>query len=130
MKSPITFGSGTLMRYDDEGILGLPSSVPSSEYGSSIMHEAVRQGLLDEPVFTTYMKKCLGSCQDGGQITFGAQDRQHCGPVQGWVNVDPGTSYWQFTADYAQLGNARMTGRIKVITGWGLLFVYKPKVIV
>ncbi|KAI6204933.1 hypothetical protein M3Y94_00734500 [Aphelenchoides besseyi] len=52
--------------------MGLGSSLPRDR-GSSIVHEAWRQGILDAPIFTSYMKKCPGSgtCENGGLITFG-----------------------------------------------------------
>lgn len=67
-------GVGQQMRYMDEGILGM--SLYSSSPGSSIIHEAIDQGLFDEPVFTTNFKKCprdTHTCRDGGKITLGGR---------------------------------------------------------
>jgi hypothetical protein len=60
------------MRYMDEGILGM--GLRPSTSGPSIIHEAIEQGLFDEPVFTTYLKSCPSNthiCRNGGQITLG-----------------------------------------------------------
>ncbi|KAI6204937.1 Eukaryotic aspartyl protease [Aphelenchoides besseyi] len=39
-------------------ILGLPSTDTSSGRGNSIFHQAVRDGLMDKPIFTAYLRKC------------------------------------------------------------------------
>jgi hypothetical protein len=57
------------------------------ETGTSILHAAIDEGLLDKPIFTTYMKSCPGNCSDGGIITFGNEDRENCEAVEGWVDV-------------------------------------------
>ncbi|KAI6218665.1 Embryonic pepsinogen-like protein [Aphelenchoides fujianensis] len=100
MRRRITFGVGERMQFIDEGVLGLGSSdgLPYDDHPSSVMHEAYHQGLLDAPVFTTYMKKCggSGSCADAGVITLGAEDRKHCGAAEKWGPVDEGVHHWQF----------------------------------
>jgi hypothetical protein len=57
LKNKVIFGAGQKMHYDDVGILGLSFKSPG-ERGTSIFQEAVRQGLLDKPIFTTYLTKC------------------------------------------------------------------------
>lgn len=56
------------MTYSDEGILGLSLQ----QHGSSppVFQQAVKEGLMDHPIFTVYMRKCDGSCADGGLITL------------------------------------------------------------
>ncbi|KAI6231923.1 hypothetical protein M3Y95_00432700 [Aphelenchoides besseyi] len=131
MKKPITFGVGSSMQFSDEGILGLGSSLPRDR-GSSIVHEAWRQGILDAPIFTSYMKKCPGSgtCENGGLITFGGIDKQHCGRIEGYVNVDKGVPYWQFTVSQFQMGSMRTSGSFKAITDSGTSLIIAPASIV
>ncbi|KAI6240585.1 Eukaryotic aspartyl protease [Aphelenchoides fujianensis] len=131
MKRPITFGVGEQMQFSDEGILGLGSSLPD-DGGSSVMHEAYRQGILDNPIFTTYMKKCggSGSCEDGGVITIGAEDRKHCGAVEKWVPVDRGVPYWQFTVSSMKMGGGRLNQPFKAITDSGTSLIVAPAQVV
>ncbi|KAI6221283.1 Eukaryotic aspartyl protease [Aphelenchoides fujianensis] len=130
MKRRITFGVGERMQFLDEGILGLGSSdgLPYDDQPSSVMHEAYRQGILDNPVFTTYMKKCggSGSCEDGGVITLGAEDRKHCGPVKKWVPVDEGDHYWQFTVSSMKMGSGGWNEPFKAITDSGTSLIVAP----
>ncbi|KAI6192124.1 hypothetical protein M3Y97_00302600 [Aphelenchoides bicaudatus] len=90
LKNKINFGAGTDLVFTDEGILGLPSYKTFGELGSSIFHSAIEEGAMDKPIFNVYMKSCKDNCTDGGLITFGDEDKEHCGPVEGWADVDGG----------------------------------------
>ncbi|KAI6192139.1 Eukaryotic aspartyl protease [Aphelenchoides bicaudatus] len=61
-----------------------------------VFQQAVKEGLMDRPIFTSYMRKCDGSCENGGLITLGGLDKEHCRAIQGWVNVDPNAVHWRF----------------------------------
>ncbi|CAD5233644.1 unnamed protein product [Bursaphelenchus xylophilus] len=71
------------MTIDDKGILGLSFPDPGKK-GTNIFDEAVKEGLMDKPIFTVYLKKCGGNCEDGGDITFGDYDKEHCCNVMGY----------------------------------------------
>ena len=58
LRAPIKFGVATQADFINIGIMGLPSIEPQKDAGFSVMHEAMRQGILDQPVFTMYMRKC------------------------------------------------------------------------
>ncbi|CAD5221015.1 unnamed protein product [Bursaphelenchus okinawaensis] len=87
-KKLVQFGAGEQMTFSDISILGLPSMETHDDM--SIFHEAVREGLMDEPIFTTYLAKCAQTqCENGGVITFGKEDTLNCGDVIDWVDVWP-----------------------------------------
>lgn len=99
LKNRVLFGAGERMTFGDSSIMGLPSRHDDPDE-TSIFHAAVAEGLMDNPVFTTYLTKCAeAECADGGVITFGDEDRLHCQPVAKWVPVVPRTSHWQFAVD-------------------------------
>ncbi|CAD5233650.1 unnamed protein product [Bursaphelenchus xylophilus] len=85
----------------DEGILGL-SFPDAGKKGTNIFDEAVKQGLMDKPIFTVYKKKCNGNCEDGGVITFGDYDKEHCCNVKGYVDIIPNAVDWKFKLDGAR----------------------------
>ncbi|KAI6219109.1 Aspartic protease 6 [Aphelenchoides besseyi] len=87
LKEPITFGVGEEMKHRDQGILGLGNAVNSNEHGTSILHEAWRQKLIDAPIFTMYLRKCPRSedCEKHGTITIGSYDKEMCGKIEGHV---------------------------------------------
>ncbi|KAI6173988.1 Peptidase A1 domain-containing protein [Aphelenchoides besseyi] len=123
---PILFGAASQAYYTDERILDL-GSIPSEE-GTSVIHEAWRQNVLDEPVFSTFMKKCTGSgnCDDGGLIEIGAQDSKHCTRAKNWIKVDPFVSYWQFSIDSSKMGRASYNQKVKATTNSGTSLIVLP----
>jgi hypothetical protein len=46
------------MTFGDQGILGLPSSPNEGSRGHSVFHLAVKDGLMDEPMFTAFFRRC------------------------------------------------------------------------
>jgi len=58
--------------------------------------QAVDEGLMDQPIFTTFMKKCDGECEDGGALTLGGFDDKNCQEPIHWAPVVTGTSMWRF----------------------------------
>uniref|UniRef100_A0A1I7RJM7 Peptidase A1 domain-containing protein n=1 Tax=Bursaphelenchus xylophilus TaxID=6326 RepID=A0A1I7RJM7_BURXY len=101
-KNKVTFGAGKQMTFGDEGILGLSFPDPG-EKGTNIFDEAVKEGLMDKPIFTVYLKKCGGICEDGGVITFGDYDKEHCCNVKGYVDIIPNEVHWKFKLDGARI---------------------------
>lgn len=74
---------------------------------------------MDNPIFTTFMRKCDGSCDDGGLITLGGIDKIHCGKIQGWVPVDPHTVHWRFKMQSIGVGGYQSDEPIDAITDTG-----------
>jgi hypothetical protein len=132
-KNKIVFGGGQKMTFGDVGILGL-SFKSKGEFGTSIFEQAVDEGHMDLPIFTTYLTKCRTvHCPKGGMITFGAEDKQNCGEVKTWVDIVPGemvhlhccTSYyldsmhWAFKMDAFKVNGRRMAGPAQAMTDTG-----------
>lgn len=88
-----------------------------------VFQQAVKEGLMDAPIFTTYMRKCDASCENGGLITLGGFDAQHCGRVQGWAPVDPDTVHWRFRMQGIGAGNYQNNKPIDAITDTGPFYI-------
>ncbi|KAI6240586.1 Peptidase A1 domain-containing protein [Aphelenchoides fujianensis] len=127
----VVFGAASELTFSDEGILGLGSTVNPLEFGSSIVHEAYRQGVLDAPLFSVWMQKCEEECEDGGVIQFGSEDRVHCQRVRprDWVPVDEGVAYWQFTLQGGRMGGSRVQLPAKAIADSGTSLLVFPLLI-
>lgn len=96
LKNKVKFGAGQLMHYGDIGVLGLAPEQPHQN-GTSVFHQAVREGLMDLPIFTTSMKHCQKEdCEDGGQIVLGGYDYEHCELVKVWVPLTPNAFLYSF----------------------------------
>ncbi|KAI6170594.1 Eukaryotic aspartyl protease [Aphelenchoides bicaudatus] len=120
LKEPVMFGVGDRTTDGDMGILGLSYLFYGSK-GTSIFEQAVKQGLMDYPIFTVFYKKCpanVNEC-DGGMITFGKHDRKNCGPVVGQTKIDPNDSHWKFYVDEVTVGNYKFERRVAAITDTG-----------
>uniref|UniRef100_A0A1I7RJM0 Peptidase A1 domain-containing protein n=1 Tax=Bursaphelenchus xylophilus TaxID=6326 RepID=A0A1I7RJM0_BURXY len=59
-KEKVKFGAGDKMRYDDDGVLGLSFS-ESKRGATNIFEQAVKEGLMDKPIFTVFMWECFGA---------------------------------------------------------------------
>ncbi|KAI6222622.1 Aspartic protease 6 [Aphelenchoides besseyi] len=128
-KNPIKIGAAEELVNIDKGILGLPSSEPLKADGVSIMHEAWRQKILDDPIFTLYLRHCPPSedCETHGFVTFGAEDKVNCGDIEGHVDVDSGNLYWKFTVERFQMGDVDILTPYKTIIDSGAPLIYVPK---
>lgn len=85
---------------------------------------------MDAPLFTSYFRKCDGSCSNGGLITLGGLDTQHCGRIQGWVSVDPKAVHWRFRVEGLSVGAYQNNNPIDAITDTGTSFIIGPQKIV
>lgn len=73
LKEQITFGAGDQTAQGDRGIMGLTYG-GYGEKGTAIFERAVKEGLMDAPMFTILYKKCPAfqeDCKNAGMITFG-----------------------------------------------------------
>ncbi|VDM67209.1 unnamed protein product, partial [Strongylus vulgaris] len=79
-----------------DGVLGLAFSSISEIKGGPPLLNAVKRGLLEQPIFTVWLaKRGLRDGVYGGQFTYGGLDTEHCGPV---IAYEPLTSasHWRF----------------------------------
>ncbi|KAI6179915.1 Eukaryotic aspartyl protease [Aphelenchoides besseyi] len=127
LKRKIVFGAGDRMSFGDDGILGLSFSRPG-ELGTSIFQQAVKDGLMDNPIFTTYLSKCGNDqCKNGGLITFGDYDKKNCGRVEGWAQVMPNSVHWMFRMDGIKINGRRVAGGGQAITDTGSSELFFPQ---
>ncbi|CAD5230687.1 unnamed protein product [Bursaphelenchus okinawaensis] len=128
LSSKITFGAGEVMHVDDDGVLGLAPEY-SNQQGTSVFQTAVREGLFDKPIFTTYLRKCHNDqCDDGGMINLGDIDVDNCEPVEHWVNVKEGSVYWEVEMNAVYLnGQSLSLSPISAVSDTGSPFIYAPK---
>ncbi|KAI6204220.1 Eukaryotic aspartyl protease [Aphelenchoides besseyi] len=117
-KKKITFGVGDEMEYLDQGILGLSSRIDPQKRTSSVMHKAWSQKLLNQPIFTVFMRKCpdYEDCQDSGKITFGGYDEDNCGAVGEYVSIDLKSPKWQFSVSEFQMAGTRVSEPFSAFT--------------
>ncbi|KAI6204444.1 hypothetical protein M3Y94_00675000 [Aphelenchoides besseyi] len=82
---------------------------------------------MDEPIFTTYMRKCDGECENGGAITLGGFDDEHCVKDIHWTPVVSGTSMWRFMVSGMKVGNYSASSIQKYgITDSGTSYIQIP----
>ncbi|PIO73398.1 eukaryotic aspartyl protease [Teladorsagia circumcincta] len=80
-----------------DGILGLAFKSIAVDGVTPPFIEAIQQGLVDEPVFTVFMKHVGDQVNvDGGVFTYGGIDTTNCGRIIAWERLSSAT-YWQFT---------------------------------
>ncbi|KAI6234909.1 Peptidase A1 domain-containing protein [Aphelenchoides fujianensis] len=80
-----TFGQATHLSDDfdgdaADGILGLAFRSIAEDDVQPVFQHAVELGLVDNPIFTVWLKRDGGDAQgeNGGQITYGDIDNDHC----------------------------------------------------
>ncbi|CAD5231134.1 unnamed protein product [Bursaphelenchus xylophilus] len=112
-KEKVKFGAGHTMRHIDDGILGLSFSDPKRT-ATNIFQQAVKEGLMDKPLFTVFTRECFGFCEDGGLITFGDFDKKNCCNVKGWAKALPGEVHWKFRMDGARIDDVELTSKVKL----------------
>ncbi|KAI6217686.1 Rhizopuspepsinogen [Aphelenchoides besseyi] len=117
----VSFGVAETIVGEDQGVLGLGNAIDPNERGSSIIHEAWRQKVIDAPIFTIYLRKCPDSedCEKYGTITIGSYDTEMCNKVVGRVKVNPNLSG-------VRLANARISKPFNAMTDSGAAGIYVP----
>ncbi|CAJ0933835.1 unnamed protein product, partial [Mesorhabditis belari] len=108
-----------------DGILGFGFQSLSDYKYSPVFMEAYKKKLVDEPIFTVYYeKRGEQDGADGGQITFGGVDTDHCGEVA-YKDLTH-AAYWQFTVDRVQMGDSSHEGPFEVISDTGTSAIIGP----
>ncbi|KAI6198145.1 Peptidase A1 domain-containing protein [Aphelenchoides besseyi] len=117
----VTFGAAQQMTFFDGGIFGL--SFPTSRNPNPIFYEGIRQRVFDQAMFTAYFANCpsTGTCQNGGTITLGGFDSQHCSPNYNWIPVVGNGPYWQFNFQGISAGSYSFNQAASAITDTGKL---------
>ncbi|KAI6192257.1 Eukaryotic aspartyl protease [Aphelenchoides bicaudatus] len=118
-------GAAMSIKYIDHGIIGL--SLKDNKNPKPVFQQLVDEGKMDKPIFTTYMKKCNGECEDGGALTLGGFDKVNCKEEIHWTPVVTGTSMWRFVVSGVKVGNYEAKNLNKfAITDTGTSYIQMP----
>ncbi|KAI6192076.1 Seminal fluid protein [Aphelenchoides bicaudatus] len=126
----VVFGVADKIKFDDIGILGLSLPKPNNT-GNSILALLIDNQLIQEPIFTSHLKKCsvngeADNCRSGGQITFGGQDVENCQrTVKVWAPITPGY-HWRFRIDQAKLDGQVIGDSAVAIVDSGTSYILAP----
>ncbi|KAI6239822.1 hypothetical protein M3Y99_00534000 [Aphelenchoides fujianensis] len=122
---PVQFGAANRMSFSDIGILGL--SFPSAGHPTPVFLRGVAEGVFSEPIFTAYFADCDSEvCEEGGELTFGGYNEEHCEQQVDWVPVTGTSLYWEFQMQSISAGNYTAMNA-KAITDTGTSFVLAPQ---
>ncbi|XP_067247264.1 nothepsin [Chanodichthys erythropterus] len=86
-----------------DGVLGLGFPQLAEEQGSPVFDSMVAQGMLDEPVFSFYLKN--NGSEFGGELLFGGVDETRFVSPIIWVPVTQ-KGYWQIRLDAVKVQGA------------------------
>lgn len=110
-----------------EGIFGLAFTALAVDNITPPLINAINQGLLDQPIFTTWFdQRGPPGTSAGGAFTYGALDTKHCGPVIGYAMLTNARHY-QFQASGFSLGSYVSTTTYEVITDTATSFLCGPQ---
>lgn len=130
-----TFGIATQLSSDfkqdtTDGIFGLAFTTLAVDGVTPPLINAIKQGLLDQPLFTVFLEH-RGTLSDvgGGVFTYGAIDTTNCGPVIGYQPLSSAT-YFQFKANRFRLGKYLNAKVVDVISDTGTSFLGGPSVVI
>uniref|UniRef100_A0A2C9KY68 Peptidase A1 domain-containing protein n=1 Tax=Biomphalaria glabrata TaxID=6526 RepID=A0A2C9KY68_BIOGL len=109
-----------------DGILGLAFKSIAEAGVTPPLINAIQQGLLDQPLFTVFMKHVGEQANvDGGVYTYGGIDTNNCGPIIAYEPLSSAT-YWQFTMNGAKSGQYSTRRRWQVISDTGTSLIGGP----
>ncbi|KAI6226444.1 Saccharopepsin [Aphelenchoides fujianensis] len=97
---------------------------------TSIFEQAVKEGLMTEPLFTVLYRACPNGeeeCEQAGVVTFGEVDRTHCSAIIAWHKLNRFALQWEFEMTAVIAGD--YVGTLKdtdVITDSGASHILLP----
>ncbi|PAV79018.1 hypothetical protein WR25_03154 [Diploscapter pachys] len=130
-----TFGLASKISNDfkndaTDGILGLAFQSLAVDNVMPPLQNAIKQGLLDQPLFTVWLEH-RGNMNDaaGGVFTYGAVDSTNCGPLVAYQPLSS-ASYWEFKIAGISLGTYKSTKSYSVISDTGTSFIGGPNAVI
>ncbi|VDL72347.1 unnamed protein product [Nippostrongylus brasiliensis] len=109
-----------------DGVLGLAFTSIAMKGVTPPFINAVNQGLVDQPIFTVFMKHVGDRINvDGGVYTYGGLDTENCGPVIAYQPLSSATN-WQFTMNGVRSGDFSLQENYQVISDTSSWFIGAP----
>uniref|UniRef100_A0A0N5A143 Peptidase A1 domain-containing protein n=1 Tax=Parastrongyloides trichosuri TaxID=131310 RepID=A0A0N5A143_PARTI len=130
----LTFGQATHISKDDanapfDGILGLGFRTLADEHITPPFIAAVHRKLLKKPLFTVHYRNMpMSNGAVGGKYTYGAVNKDHCGPVVGYQKLSS-ISYWQFRMSQISVGKQKFTHGWPAIADTGTSLLLGPPLV-
>ncbi|KAI6170362.1 Aspartic protease [Aphelenchoides bicaudatus] len=130
----VTFGQATSLAdfftgQPLDGILGLAFRSLAEDDVKPVFQEAIDQKLVDNPYFTVWIQKDGSDSEgkNGGQITWGGLDSDHC-DVKNIVYIPlESKTYWEFSIQATQIGKKKRSSKYWTgISDTGTSFTYVP----
>ena len=101
------------------GILGLAFASIDRAHADPVLINAMKQGLLDEPIFTVYLKERGDHVNvPGGSITYGSLDTEHCSKHVDYVPLTA-EKWYRFKLDAVSYGSFSSSDGWQVISDTG-----------
>ncbi|PAV86150.1 hypothetical protein WR25_24452 [Diploscapter pachys] len=110
-----------------DGILGLAfQSLSVLDDWEPVFINAIKQGLLDQPLFTVYLEhRGAPNNVPGGVYTYGAIDTVNCGELIAYQPLSSAT-YFQYTISNLSIADYVSKGKVDVISDTGTSFFGGP----
>jgi hypothetical protein len=131
-----TFGQATSLAsfFTDQpldGILGLAFRSIAEDDVQPVFQHAVELGLVDQNLFTVWLKADGGGAegQNGGQITYGGFDTDHCDPAITYFSLASET-WWEFRISDVAVNNKKKAGKYTAISDTGTSLIVAPTKVV
>ncbi|KAI6212858.1 Peptidase A1 domain-containing protein [Aphelenchoides besseyi] len=110
-----------------DGILGLAFRSISVDDVQPVFQHAVDLGLVDQPIFTVWLKADGGdtSGDKGGQITYGGVDTDHCSSDVSYVKLSH-ELWWEFNIDAVGTNGKKGKQSYSAISDTGTSLIVGP----
>uniref|UniRef100_A0A0K0F109 Peptidase A1 domain-containing protein n=1 Tax=Strongyloides venezuelensis TaxID=75913 RepID=A0A0K0F109_STRVS len=109
-----------------EGIMGLAFRPIANDDMTPPLISAMHRKLLAKPLFSVHLRQIRGALSIyGGKFTYGAINKDHCGPVIGYQKLSH-ASYWQFTVRSVSINKLKYNHGLEAIADTGNPFIEAP----
>jgi len=110
-----------------DGILGLAFRSIAVDDVQPVFQHAYELKLVDQPIFTVWLKKDGGSArgQNGGQITYGGLDTDHCSSDITYISLSSET-WWEFNIEGTGVNGKKDSKRNSAISDTGTSLIAGP----